>query len=58
MQGLPELNEEIIRALKRLTGRAIGVNLEPVPEGFNNPTQDAQWKMSEGRLATVKMPLS
>ncbi len=59
MQGLPEgvEPEEIIRTLKHLTGRAIGVNLEPVPEGFNNPTQDAQWKMSEGRLATVKNAL-
>lgn len=57
LQGLPEgtAPEAVIRTLKHLTGRAIGVNLEPVPAGFNNPTQDAQWKISEGRLATVKM---
>ncbi|AFH92946.1 hypothetical protein [Providencia stuartii] len=56
VQGLPDNTPqtEIIRTLKRLTGRAIGVNLEPVPAGFNNPHQDAQWKISEGRLATVK----
>ncbi|OAT49577.1 DUF7916 family protein [Providencia heimbachae] len=54
--GLPEgtAPETMIKTLKHLTGRAIGVNLEPVPTGFNNPTQDAQWKISEGRLATVK----
>ena len=54
--GLPEgtVPETMIKTLKHLTGRAIGVNLEPVPTGFNNPTQDAQWKISEGRLATVK----
>ncbi|BBG59806.1 hypothetical protein PRJH_1469 [Providencia rustigianii] len=59
VQGLPEgtLPEEIIRTLKHLTGRAIGVNLEPVPAGFNNPHQDKQWKISEGRLATVKNAL-
>lgn len=56
MLGLPEgtAPEMIIKTLKHLTGRAIGVNLEPVPAGFHNPTQDAQWKISEGRLATVK----
>ncbi len=54
--GLPEgtTPETIIKKLKHLTGRAIGVNLEPVPTGFSNPTQDVQWKISEGRLATVK----
>ncbi len=59
VQGLPEgtLPEEIIRTLKHLTDRAIGVNLEPVPAGFNNPHQDKQWKISEGRLATVKNAL-
>lgn len=59
MQGLPEgiAPDDIIRTLKHLTGRAIGVNLEPVPAGFNNPHQDKQWKISEGRLATIKNAL-
>ncbi len=56
IQGLPvdTAPQDIIRTLKYLTGRAIGVNLEPVPAGFYNPNQDAQWQISEGRLATVK----
>ncbi|EKT54256.1 hypothetical protein [Providencia sneebia] len=56
IQGIPTDTkpQEIIRTLKYLTGRAIGVNLEPVPAGFNNPNQDIQWKISEGRLATAK----
>lgn len=57
VQGLPETPpEETIRLLKKLTGRPIGINLEPVPEGAETET-DPLWAMSAGRLATVENAL-
>ena len=57
MQGLPETPpEETIRLLKKLTGRPIGINLEPVPDGAAAET-DPLWTMSAGRLATVENAL-
>lgn len=57
VQGLPETPpEEIIRLLKKLTGRPIGINLEPVPDGAQTET-DPLWALSAGRLATVENAL-
>ena len=57
VQGLPETPpEETIRLLKKLTGRPIGINLEPVSEGAEAET-DPLWAMSAGRLATVENAL-
>lgn len=57
VQGLPETPpEETIRLLKKLTGRPIGINLEPVPDGAKAET-DPLWAMSAGRLATVENAL-
>ena len=57
VQGLPETPpEETIRLLKKLTGRPIGINLEPVPEGTAAET-DPLWVLSAGRLATVENAL-
>lgn len=54
VQGLPPVApEDTIRALKRLTGRPIGINLEPVEEGFANRV-DTLWSMTPGRLATAE----
>ena len=54
IQGLPEEGaENIIRTVKRLTGRPVGINLEPVSEGEEGET-DPLWKMSEGRRATLE----
>lgn len=53
--GLPETNpSETIRELKRLTGRMIGLNLEPVEEGKTAQNDNTPWAMSEGRKATVE----
>ncbi|MCR4632785.1 MAG: haloacid dehalogenase-like hydrolase [Erysipelotrichaceae bacterium] len=50
INGLPEhKNEDSIRLLKKLTGRIIGINLEPTEE-----EGDDIWKMSEGRKATAE----
>ena len=57
VQGLPETPpEETIRLLKKLTGRPIGINLEPVEEGEEGET-DPLWRMSAGRRATVENAL-
>ncbi len=54
VQGLPPVEEtEVIRELKRLTGRKIGVNLEPVDESKSKMHADNMWGMTEGRKATV-----
>lgn len=56
--GLPEgiAPEDTIRALKKLTGRPVGINLEPVPEGTKGE-EDPLWAMSAGRKATVENAL-
>ena len=52
--GLPEHKEEdTIKLLKKLTGRVIGVNLEPTGEDENGEG----WKMTKGRVATAKNAL-
>lgn len=56
--GLPKNTapEDIIRCLKKLTGRPVGINLEPVPEGTKGE-EDPLWAMSAGRRATVENAL-
>ncbi len=57
INGLPECEpENVVRLLKKLTGRPIGINLEPVEEGEEGET-DPLWKMSAGRRATVENAL-
>ncbi len=54
IQGLPEVKEEdTIKELKRLTGRIIGINLEPVKKS-EVQEQDELWKMTPGRYATAE----
>ena len=54
--ALPEVRpEETVRELKRLTGKVVGINLEPVKaDGQNAGTL---WQMSEGRCATAENAL-
>ena len=57
INGLPETEpENTVRMLKKLTGRPIGINLEPVAEGEEGETAPI-WKMSAGRRATVENAL-
>ena len=57
INGLPDCEpENVVRLLKKLTGRPIGINLEPVEEGEEGET-DPLWKMSAGRRATVENAL-
>ena len=57
INGLPACKpEETVKLLKKLTGRPIGINLEPVEEGEEGET-DPLWKMSAGWRATVENAL-
>lgn len=54
VNGLPKTEpENTVTLLKKLTGRPVGINLEPVEEGGEGET-DPMWKMSPGRRATVE----
>ncbi|KGG79492.1 PEP phosphonomutase [Caloranaerobacter azorensis H53214] len=49
--GLPiETGEEVVREIKRLTGRFVGINLEPVD--LNAELIENRLELPEGRLAT------
>ena len=53
IQALPAVEKtETVREVKRLTGRIVGINLEPV-EG-DVESNDELWKMTEGRRATAQ----
>ncbi len=52
VNGIPDCDKkDVIRKIKELTGRIVGINLEPVE---NEIEQDDIWKMSNGRYATVE----
>lgn len=54
IKGLPETApEDVVRKLKELTGRPVGINLEPVEENVKGET-DPMWEMSGGRRATLE----
>lgn len=54
IQGLPAGNpDDTIKMVKHLTGRPVGINLEPADPGGEVET-DPLWKMSGGRLATLE----
>lgn len=53
--GLPKVEKsETIRELKRLTGRFIGVNLEPADPDFSAGADDGTWSLTNGRQATLQ----
>lgn len=57
IHGLPPVEPgETIRLLKKLTGRPVGINLEPVADDAEIET-DPMWAMSAGRRATVENAL-
>lgn len=58
VQALPKgAPEETVRELKRLTGRVIGINLEPVDPVLAASNDGTLWQMSAGRLATAENAL-
>lgn len=53
IQALPAVDKsETVREIKRLTGRIVGINLEPVTGGVRNDGE--LWQMTEGRRATAQ----
>lgn len=56
INGLPDVKpEDTVRELKRLTGRAIGINLEPLEEGVDSQVDAGEgWNLTAGRKATVQ----
>lgn len=55
IMALPKVEpKETVREVKRLTGRLIGINLEPVDEKIIADSGEAIWGMSNGRYATVE----
>ncbi len=55
LQALPKVEKrETVRELKRLTGRIIGINLEPAAHGEENMQENNPWGMTEGRRATAQ----
>lgn len=55
IHALPKVEAiDTVRELKRLTGRVIGINLEPVEEKTASENQGTLWEMSEGRKATAE----
>lgn len=55
IQGLPPVpKEDTIRKLQQLTGRVIGINLEPVDPSASSVQAESMWSMTEGRKATVE----
>lgn len=54
IHALPKVPpEDTVRELKRLTGRVIGINLEPVDPEAAKANDGTLWQMSAGRLATA-----
>jgi hypothetical protein len=54
--GLPKTEpENVVRKLKALTGRPIGINLEPVEQVLSSEDpQENMWAMTSGRKATLE----
>ena len=54
IQGLPKTEpENVIRKLKELTGRPIGINLEPVEQVLPD-SEENMWAITGGRKATLE----
>ncbi len=56
IQGLPKVApEQVVHKLKELTGRPIGINLEPVEQVLSSQDpEENMWAMTGGRKATLE----
>ena len=55
IHGLPPVKkEDTVREVKRLAGRLVGINLEPVEDTSASENKETLWEMSAGRYATVE----
>lgn len=55
IRGLPKTApEQVISTLKKLTGRPVGINLEPVEQSLSSEDpQENMWALTAGRKATL-----
>ena len=55
IQGLPKTEpENVIRKVKELTGRPVGINLEPLEQDVESTVDTLEmWQLSSGRTATL-----
>lgn len=55
IRGLPRTApEDVVRKLKQLTGRPVGINLEPVEQSLSSEDpEENMWAMTAGRKATL-----
>ena len=56
IQGLPKTEpEHVIRKIKELTGRPVGINLEPLEQDVESAVDTLDmWQLSSGRAATLE----
>ena len=56
IQGLPKTEpENVIRKIKELTGRPVGINLEPLEQDVESTVDTLEmWQLSSGRSATLE----
>ena len=56
IRGLPKCpSQEVVRTLKKLTGRPVGINLEPVEQSLaSTDPEENMWAMTDGRKATLE----
>lgn len=56
IHGMPDtLPNDMIKEMKRLTGRPIGINLEPVEQSLSSKSSDNSiWELTEGRRCTYE----
>ena len=56
IRGLPKTEPaDVIRKLKELTGRPVGINLEPVEQVLSSTDpEENMWAMTDGRKATLE----
>lgn len=55
IMALPKVEKsEVVHEIKRLTGRIVGINLEPVDEAVLAQAAEEVWAITPGRCATVE----
>ena len=58
IHGLPQTADaDVIRKIKELTGRPVGINLEPLEQGKESSVEtNEMWKLTKGRATTLENP--
>lgn len=56
IHGLPQTEEaDVVRKIKELTGRPVGINLEPLEQGRDSSIETSEmWQLTKGRAATLE----